>query len=96
MSNVNIVNYKPTRSGTSGAIYVESGPLTIWFSYRTPIAFQVGGEPRVISQNYWANGTAAHLNLIDRDKSKRVSGDEFQTRLAEVLEKIDEALVPRF
>ena len=92
--SVKVAHYKQTRSGSSGAIYVEIGPLTIWFSYYTPIAFQVGGEPRVISRNYWGNGTGAHLNLIDRDKSKRVPKEEFEGRLAEVLEKIDVALLP--
>lgn len=88
---IKIGYYKQTRSG-NGARYVEIGPLTIWFSYSEVIAFQIGGEPRVISRNYWGNGTGAHLNLIDRDKSKRVEADEFKARLAEVLAKIDFAL----
>ena len=90
--SVKIASYKHTRYSSLNALYVEIGPLTIWFSYSTPVAFQVGGEPRVIAQNIWGNGTGAHINLIDRDKSKRVSQDEFNARMAEVLAKIDFAL----
>jgi hypothetical protein len=91
-----IAKYKHTRYGGTGATYVEIGPLTIWFSYSEPVAFQVGGEPRVISVNYWGNGTGAHINLIDRDKDKRVKREEFEERLNKVLEKIEVALLPRF
>lgn len=87
-----IATFKQTSSSWLDATYVEFGPLTIWFSYRTPIAFQIDGEPCVISRNYWGNGTGAHLNLIDPDKSKRVSLEEFEGRLSEVVQKIEDAL----
>ena len=89
-----IQSYKHTRYSQLNAFLIEIGSLTIWFSYSTPVAFQVGGEPRVISRNYWGNGTGAHLNLIDRDKSKRVTKEEFEDRLGEVLNRIEGALLP--
>ena len=57
---------------------VEVGNLTVWFSYNTPIAFQVGGFPKVIRENVWGITTGKHLNAIDPDKKKRVSDDEFE------------------
>lgn len=90
-----IDKYKHTVTIGTGATFVEIGPLTIWFSYAVPVAFQVGSEPRVISVNYGGNGTGAHINLIDRDKSKRVKREEFEARLNEVVEKVEVALMPR-
>jgi len=77
---------------TQGGTYVEIGNLTIWFSYQTPVAFQVGGHPRVISVNYWGSTTGGHINDIDPDKSKRVKDDEFKARLEDVIATIDSGL----
>lgn len=77
---------------TSGGTFVEIGNLTIWFSYKTPVAFQVGGHPRVISVNYWGSTTGGHINDIDPDKSKRVKSDEFEARLKDVVATIDDVL----
>ena len=40
---------------------VTLGRLTIWFSYRTPIAFRIGDTPAVISENIWSRTTAQHI-----------------------------------
>lgn len=32
---------------------VDIGPLIIWFSYKTPVAFYVLGNRRVVCQNLW-------------------------------------------
>jgi hypothetical protein len=58
---------------------VDVGPVTIWFSYQTPVAFQVAGSPRVVRANDWGPTTGKHLRWIDGgDKSARVSGAEFE------------------
>jgi hypothetical protein len=57
---------------------MQIGPLTVWFSYKTPVAFQVDGKSLVIRQNDWSATTGKHLNKIDHDKSKRISGEKFE------------------
>lgn len=52
---------------------------TIWFSYKTPIAFMVNGK-LTIRQNDWSVTTGKHLNQISKDKSERVSAEVFQER----------------
>ena len=61
------------------------GDLSIWFSYETPIAFKVYGQPRVVRENVWGPTTGKHLNSIDggteKAKARRVSSDEFDRAL---------------
>jgi hypothetical protein len=63
------------------ALQVEVGPLTVWFSYRTPVAFQVDNHNRVMLRNYWSTVTGKHLNWIDggsrQAKKNRVVQEEF-------------------
>jgi hypothetical protein len=56
---------------------LESENLTIWFSYETPIAFQVGENPIVVVKNYWGQTTGKHLNATGVGKNDRVTQDEF-------------------
>ena len=61
------------------ALSVDFGPVTVWFSYTTVVAFQVAGGRRVVQQNYWSRTTGRHLNMIDNgDKKSRVSDTEFE------------------
>ena len=53
---------------------------SIWFSYQTPVAAQVGSD-FCISENIWSKTTGKHLNLVHPDKSKRVPNLEFQAFL---------------
>jgi hypothetical protein len=62
-----------------------TGDLTIWFSYRTPVAFQKRFNDVVIRENDWGATTGKHLNWIDPDHSKRISGEEFQARLKQAI-----------
>jgi hypothetical protein len=62
---------------------IDTGKVTIWFSYRTPIAFRVDGHEIVVRENSWNVTTGKHLNQIDGRVSKklqkeRVSGTEFK------------------
>lgn len=66
---------------------VEINDVTVWFSYKTPIAFQVGCNPRVVHQNDWKTTTGKHLNAIDGgDKKNRVDGATFEKLWAEQIE----------
>ena len=68
------------------------GSLTIWFSYKTPVAFQVYGQELKICQNRWAQTTGKHLNAIDPDKTKRIPFGDLIAELERHLEGIDCAL----
>lgn len=56
------------------------GNVTLWFSYRTLVAFQVCGSEKVIRHNDWGQTTGKHLNWIDPDHSVRLSGEEFENQ----------------
>ena len=64
---------------------INVGALTVWFSYETPIAFKVDGQPRVVRENIWSTTTGKHLNSIDGGtktaKAERVSSVEFDRAL---------------
>jgi len=73
---------------------VDVGPVRVWFSYRTPVAFQVDGHSRVVRQNDWSTTTGKHLNWIDGgDKKSRVEGETFE-RLWK--EQVEPRLNPHF
>lgn len=60
---------------------VDVGALTIWFSYRTPIAFSLGYGPTVVRRNEWSATTGKHLNYINANKDERISGEDFVSQL---------------
>jgi hypothetical protein len=74
---------------------VDVGELTIWFSYRTPIAFHTDDAGTVVRENDWNNTTGRHLNFVDYgDKKSRISGSDFEARLSALLatwQKVDVA-----
>lgn len=65
----------------------------IAFSYKTPIAFYANGE-LTIRQNDWQTTTGKHLNAINTDKSIRISGDEFENKLACYELRIEKVYAP--
>ena len=72
-------------SSGSNSAEVSFQNLTIWFSYRTPIAFMTPTTGRVCRVNSWGPTTGKHLNAVEADKGKRIAGAEFEAQLAEVL-----------
>ena len=70
-------NYSSNNYGAH-ALRVDIGELTVWFSYKTPIAFHKLGHDRVVRVNDWSTTTGKHLNAIDGgDKKSRVSAERF-------------------
>jgi len=61
-----------------------SNGLTVYFSYKTPIAFRVDGKT-TIRVNEWGPTTGKHLNAIDADKRLRVDGAIFEARLKDAV-----------
>jgi hypothetical protein len=93
--DITINNYSQGRSKQHNSTYVVVGDLTIYFSYRTPVAFSYRGK-QVVRQNDWSTTTGKHLNWIDGgDKASRVSGEEFQRLLEEAhkANKVDRLMV---
>lgn len=67
---------------------IDVGPVRFWVSYETIVAFHAPGEGTVVSENVWSQTTGKHLNLIDSDHSSRLAHEDFEGRLAHVLERI--------
>ena len=78
-----IHSYGEYSSDNYGAhtLRVEVGPITVWFSYRTPVAFRAPGTPMIVRENEWGPTTGKHLKWLDGETSKtarnRVSGEKF-------------------
>ena len=69
---------------------VDIGPLVVWYSYATMVAFQVSGKDKVVSENRWSGTTGKHLNAIDGgEKAKRVNQKEFEAKWFEVNEALN-------
>lgn len=79
-------NYSSDNYGAHALRFVV-GDLSVWFSYKTPVAFSHPTTGRVVRQNDWSTTSGKHLNAIDGGNKKgRVSGKEFEKRLQAVLE----------
>ena len=70
------------------AIAIYSNKFTIYFSYNTPIAFTKGAGEVIIRKNDWSTTTGKHLNAIDKDKTKRINGEEFEKLLSKKLNEV--------
>lgn len=84
-----ISNYGRYSSGNYGAhsLMVDIGPLRLWFSYDTIVAFadvKTGGKI-IVRQNDWHSTTGKHLNWISLDKKSRLPSADFEAKLKEVL-----------
>lgn len=89
MSLPSISSYGQYSSDNYGAhcLRVDMGSVTVWFSYRTPVAFRVHGHNRVVRQNDWGPTTGKHLKWIDGgDKRNRVDSDTFEKLWKEQVE----------
>lgn len=72
----------PTIEYSGNYARVTVGNLTVWFSYVTPVAFQVGGHSPVVRHNSWGPTTGKHLNRIDDgEKESRIPGAAFEELL---------------
>ena len=77
------------RDDDPAATALEIGPITIWFSYVTPICFQVEDRKKVMRRNDWGMCTGRHMRCIDpKGEIERISGEEFLERLQVVLNRL--------
>ncbi len=64
------------------------GKITVWFSYKTPVAFSMPNGDLVIRQNDWGQTTGKHLNMLDKhQRYARIPGVEFESLLEKELSK---------
>ncbi len=84
------------RTTKGNALVFSFGPLDVYYSYRTPVAFRfptVNGGRVVVRENSWGPTTGKHLNAIDdgdkEAKRARVTSEEFERMLSGVLDSID-------
>lgn len=76
-------NYSSNNYGVN-SLRFDSPHITVWFSYKTPVAFYTVETGRVVRENDWSTTTGKHLNWIDNgDKKTRVDGETFERMLAE-------------
>lgn len=89
--NVSIGSYGQYSSGNYGvnAMRVDVGMLTLFFSYQTPVAFRTYNSGLVVRENEWGPTTGKHLNWLDSGRSNRISGEDFENKLQEVLKEHD-------
>lgn len=81
----NYGNYKSDNYGSSRAVRI--GNLTLYFSYKTVIAF-CEGYSVTVSENVWSVTTGRHLNWIGAgDKKSRLPRAEFEEALRKTLDK---------
>jgi hypothetical protein len=68
---------------------MQVGPVTMWFSYSTMVAFQVTGNRRVVQRNVWGPTTGRHLKEIDGGaRASRVEEELFQRLWEEQAESL--------
>ena len=76
-------NYSSSNYGAH-ALRFDLPNITIYFSYKTPVAFTYKGKTTVRA-NDWSNTTGKHLNAIDGgDKKSRINGERFEQELAQI------------
>lgn len=67
---------------------VGLGEISIYFSYKTPVAFWSRDRGRyVVRKNDWGPTSGRHLTFIDGgDRDNRIDGDEFERQLGMILD----------
>lgn len=82
-------NYSSDNYGAH-ALRVEMPNVTVYFSYKTPVAFRSNkGGGTVVRQNDWGTTTGKHLNAIDggsrEAKKARVDSATFERLFGELV-----------
>lgn len=77
-----------SRGYGSHCLRMTMGPISVWFSYNTVVAFRVAGGELVQRKNDWGPTTGKHLNAICANHDDRVDADEFKKRWDEQVEPI--------
>ncbi len=87
-----ISSYAPHSVSNYGThtLRIDLGTLTVWFSFKTPIAFRAPGTPTIVRQNEWGATTGKHLKWIGSETSNTaailVSSEQFEELWAKHVE----------
>jgi hypothetical protein len=88
---VRISNYgRDTQRETTRTAKVELGPLAVWFSYQTPVAFYTDADGLVVTAERHSNTTTRHMSHIGVPREARIDPVEFDARLRHIVALIDE------
>ena len=78
------VDYKSENYGAHALRFWLPSGVSVWFSYKTPVAFYTPEGGKRVRVNDWGPTTGKHLNAIDGgDKKARLSGEVFEVALQE-------------
>lgn len=87
LNNLGTVNKNKVMLENTNGNYVE-----IYFSYETPVSVRASINNKYehfTRQNEWSTTTGKLLNECEPDKTKRITGEAFEAKLAEVLAKFN-------
>jgi hypothetical protein len=79
--------YSSDNYGVNCLVFTDAQRNDYYFSYETLVAFWTAQTGLVVRENDWGPTTGKHLNWIESDKSKRISGEEFEKKCQEVFKK---------
>lgn len=65
---------------------VVIGPLTVLFSYSTPVAFYLFETGWIVSENVWSVTTGKHLNRHAPTDAPRLPNEEFRAAMQRALD----------
>ena len=84
-----ISSYGQYSSDNYGAhtLKVELGSITLYYSYKTIIAYHDNQDGLIVSENQWTVTTGKHLNWIDSNKKDRKPASEFNELLQSALKR---------
>lgn len=88
-----IENYGKYSSSNYGAhtLCVSVGPIDVYYSYTTVVAFRTPDAGLVVRHNEWGPTTGKHLNWIDGGSTERVkarrSREDFEQEWRQVEER---------
>ena len=92
MANLPEINSYGKHSSENYGVHtlrVDVGRLTLWFSYKTIVAFRGPEQARLVRENDWGPTTGKHLNWIDGgEKGSRVPAEIFEAKLASMLQRL--------
>ena len=63
------------------ALRIDFDHFTLFYSYRTVVAYHDFEDGLVVCENVWGNTTGKHLNEINRDHKSRLPAAEFDAKL---------------
>ena len=84
-----INNYGKYASDNYGVntLSVELETLTVYYSYKTIVAYRDREDGLIVSQNMWSVTTGKHLNWIEPKHSKRKDSITFDLMLERALKR---------